>query len=159
MMYRKKKILLLLLASAALGWLLVLDAPQSVEVSRRPVITDIDVSKAQTLAEKLPPEFPGDIPLEGNNILTSSSAAYPAPGRTDVQMMVTYSTQRTAAQKYAEYLNYLTAAGYKILERNPEAGFLYGTKDDSFYGNDFSVTITGGSEASTRVILTYLKRQ
>lgn len=92
------------------------------------------VEYTQKTAEGLTPApagFPQDIPVEQEQIFESLSITY--PGLSVKQLSVSYLTSKEVSEKYAEYRNYLTSAGYWLSEgiSDPEMKSVTGVKEDS----------------------------
>ncbi len=118
------------------------DRPMTVMVENTPMVNG-------TLA--VPAGFPRDIPLDRGEVLESATTQYPAQNAR--QLSVSYQSSKTAAQKYAEYKNYLETSGYEVTEGDANAPVrgIFGTKADA----NLSVVISS-SEGKTLVQLSYL---
>jgi|SRR3989344_1346216 len=120
--------------------------PKNVRIVRKNVNAEEIIEKG-----KLPKGFPEDLPVEIVNIIESSSTSYMETGATAYS--IRYKTDASQEEKYDEYLNYMTKAGYEFgeLGKNKEQGVLLGKK-----GNDaLSVTITS-EDGATYVQLSVL---
>ncbi|MDO8565095.1 MAG: hypothetical protein Q7R67_00480 [bacterium] len=100
---------------------------------------------------RAPAGFPAEIPLEVGVILESATTEY--PNQDASQLSVSYRSDKTVAQKYAEYKSYLTNAGYQITEGSTNAPVraLFGTKVEA----NLSVAISANG-GKTLVQLSYL---
>ena len=98
-----------------------------------------------------PAGLPTGLPLETENITESVTTSYPDQGAT--QLSVSYLSSKTVAQKYQEYKDYMTQAGYELSEGDSSAPVraLFGTNVDA----DLSVVISSQG-AETLVQLAYL---
>lgn len=156
--YDRKKFLLLILGTTAIAWLMVADQTVPRVEERKAVVTKIDLTEAKTPEEKLPSQFPKEIPIEEQGIIDSHFIEYPfANGRTSTQMTVSYNTEFTKQQKYKEYLDFMKKEGYEIRDSNSETGFLYGIMHTESYSNDLSISI---SEINNKVTvnISFLQR-
>lgn len=99
----------------------------------------------------IPTGFPEDIPIERSGILESATTQY--PDQNAKQLSVSYRSSRTVTQKYAEYKNYISRAGYDVTEGDASSAVrsIFGTKE----GANLSVVITS-SRGRTLVQLSYL---
>lgn len=98
-----------------------------------------------------PEGFPEEIPIETSGILESATTRYPAQNAK--QLSINYNSTKTIAQKYAEYKNYMTKAGYNMTEgdANTPVRALFGTKRNA----NLSVVVSR-IEDKTLVQLSYL---
>lgn len=135
---------------------MVENTPQTVSTDtlENVIVQPANVAGATSEAEKLPSGMPNGIPVETENIWESYSMTYPS--RNLVQYSVSFYSSASLAEKFAEYDQYMTAAGYEFgRDGKSEAnGILYGVKD----GDDLSVYLTT-QDGRTSVQLTYLDRQ
>jgi hypothetical protein len=103
----------------------------------------------------LPQGFPRDIPVETEEILESAVAHYPdlpAP-----QLYLRYSSAKSIAEKYAQYMDYMRRAGYAVTQHSTTspAKEIVGTKPKE--GTNLSVVIRSAG-GKTLVDLSYLLR-
>jgi len=75
-------------------------------------VTKVDVSSESE--SKLPENFPAGVPVEEGSVTESYTALYTK--HNVVQYSVNYSTQRDKRQVWDEYVNYLNANGYRVVE-------------------------------------------
>lgn len=99
----------------------------------------------------IPAGFPVGIPLEKSGITESATTRYPSENAQ--QLSVSYQSSKTIAEKYAEYKNYMSQAGYDVAEENANAPTraIFGTKADA----NLSVVVSS-SGGGTLVQLSYL---
>ena len=99
----------------------------------------------------VPPGFPPEIPLENGEILESATTWYPIEDVT--QLSLSYRSSKTAAQKYAEYKNYMDQAGYSVTEGDFSSATkaVFGTQAKA----NLSVVISS-ADGATLVQLSYL---
>lgn len=98
-----------------------------------------------------PAGLPKDIPLEKGSMLESATTEY--PDQNAKQLSLSYQSLKTVAEKYAEYKDYMTKAGYTITEGSTSSPVraIFGTKADA----NLSVVISS-AEGKTLVQLAYL---
>ncbi len=91
----------------------------------------VDINNAQTDAEKLPEGFPRDIPVELETITVSDTKVYTDRPVPITVHTVNYTTTSTALEKYNQYLDYMTRAGFEFAENGRDEGnhALNGTKN------------------------------
>ena len=98
-----------------------------------------------------PTGFPQEIPLESGAIIESATTKY--PGGIATQLSASYKSSKTLAQKYTEYKNYMTAAGYQITESGN------GSTLKAIFGTDSNVNLSvviSSSIDGTLVQISYL---
>lgn len=117
------------------------------------VVSKVDLNSASG-KDKLPQGFPTFIPVETSDAFESYSASYPE--RKLTQYTVSYKTSKSVADKYDEYLSFMTKNGFTFTRdgQNKVAGTLYGTKN----GDDLLVVVSK-SDDKTSVQISYLDRQ
>ena len=103
----------------------------STEPVEKVVVETVDVSAAKTEADKIADGFPPNIPIETQGIISSDSKSYTDRPIPITLYNVTYSTTKSASDKYIEYLNYMTKNGYDFgtTGKNEKSNSLYGTKE------------------------------
>lgn len=128
------------------------DLGETIEVSEGVVVERVDLEKT-TGANRLPPGFPLDIPVNVDTIQDSYTADYKDNGFT--QHSLSYTTSDSIEGVYTTYLGYMESEGYDFSDQTliDTLGSLYGTKD----GNDLSAVMSLHSEG-TLVNLSYLER-
>jgi len=93
---------------------------------------DVVVEKASVVNGTLsvPAGFPQDIPLERGGVLDGATTQY--PGKNAKQFSISYKSSKTVTEKYTEYKNYMTKAGYSVTEggANYPVRSLFGTSND-----------------------------
>lgn len=92
----------------------------------------------------IPQDFPQEIPLEAGKVTKSATTFY--LDQNAKQLSLSYQSGKTVVQKYAEYKNYLTQAGYQVTEGDSKAPIrsIYGTKGRNNLSFVIS-TVTGGT--------------
>lgn len=118
------------------------------------VVKATNLSLAKTDAEKIPTGFPGTIPVETKNAFESYSITFPE--RKMTQYSISYISEKTPQEKYKEYLDFMTKAGFAFDKngKNEAEGQLYGVKK----GNDLAVSART-EQGKTAVKITYLERE
>lgn len=98
-----------------------------------------------------PAGLPSDIPIEGDRVLESVTTKYPEQNAE--QLSLNYQSQKSVAEKYAEYKQYMELAGYDVSEGDASSPVraLFGEKEDA----NLTVVISN-SEEGTLVQLAYL---
>lgn len=121
------------------------------KVDNTPEVVEIDNTEPINGVSQAPEGFPADIPIEQSNILESVTTNYPELGAR--QLSLTYESSQTVDEKYAEYKNYLTNAGYIVTEGDASSPVkaVFGTNDTA----NLSVVISSYGE-KTRVQIAYL---
>ena len=78
-----------------------------------------------------PKDFPESIPFEGGNVTESVTTVY--PDQKIRQLTASYLSSKTVSQKYAEYKDYMTKAGYEVEEGDPNASVrgIFGTSENA----------------------------
>ncbi len=129
------------------------DLSETIEVSDGVVVEQVDLENT-TGANRLPPGFPLDIPVNVDTIQESYSVDYNESGFT--QHSLSYTTDDSIEGVYTTYKEYMENDGYDMSDTTLVAdsiGSLYGAKD----GNDLSVVVSVHSDG-TLVNLSYLER-
>lgn len=127
------------------------------EVTKEAITTTmVDVSAATTPADKLPKGFPSSIPVESKNILTSASQVYTDRTPNETVYSVSYQSDKTPAEKYSEYLAFMTKDGYTFSAtgKNAQNHSLYGTK-----GNTILLVTASTNAGKTVVQINYAVSQ
>lgn len=121
------------------------------KVDNTPEVVEIENAEFVDGVFQAPEGFPTDIPLEQSNILESVTTNYPELGAR--QLSLTYESSQTVDEKYVEYKDYLTNAGYVVTEgdANSSVKAVFGTND----AVNLSVVISSYGE-KTRVQIAYL---
>ena len=90
----------------------------------------VETTKVVNGITPAPTGFPSDIPIEAGAILESNTTYY--PDQNAEQLTLSYKSTKTVTQKYTEYKNYLTKAGYQITEGSSTSPVraVFGTKPD-----------------------------
>ncbi|MBI2065550.1 MAG: hypothetical protein HYT68_00555 [Candidatus Zambryskibacteria bacterium] len=141
-----------------LGYILLSGKYQS-QIKRTPTSVGADNSAIVTVkntpmvngALPVPDGFPPEIPLESSVIVDSATTHYPEINA--LQLSVSYESQRTIAEKYAEYLSYMQQAGYEITEGDANAPVraIFGTEEKT----NLTVVVSDSAN-STLVQISYL---
>lgn len=78
----------------------------------------------------VPTEFPQDIPVEKTSIVESATSVFSDLNAR--QLTVSYQSKKTVGEKYTEYKNYMTEAGYTLSEGGTGANLksVFGTKEN-----------------------------
>ena len=100
-----------------------------------------------------PKEFPEDIPLEKEMILESATTNY--PNKNTRQLSVAYKSSGTIMQKYLDYRNYMSQAGYNVIIEEKDENSLARTVFGSKKNTNLSVVLSS-LESGTLVELSYL---
>jgi len=115
-------------------------------------IERVDLSQAQTGADKLPKGFPALIPVETSDVFASDSQIYTDRTPNIVVYTVNYRTDKSVSEKYNEYLDYMTKSSFEFGAngKDEKNHVLAGTKS----GNSLQVVISG-SGGKTIVQIAY----
>ncbi len=124
-----------------------------VEVNSNVVTSQTDIANALTPEDRLPQGFPSDIPVDTAEMIESYSAEYKDIGAT--QYTVMYASSRPMEELYAQYLSFMTDAGYEFGDngKNEEQKELIGTKD-----NDNLIVKVSTREGRVFVQISFLDR-
>jgi len=119
--------------------------------NQKPMKVVVENSPVVNGALSVPIGFPKDIPIEKGVILESATTNY--PDQKAEQLSLSYRSSKTIAQKYAEYKDYMSRAGYTLTEGSTSAPVraIFGTKENA----NLSVAISS-SKGKTLVQLSYL---
>ena len=155
----KKVLILLVLAAAvvAVAYLLAggTNTPgQNSQATTEPKFDYVDLSKATKQEDKVPSGMPSDIPLELANVIESYTMT--RDDKAAVQYTLSYKSSKTKAQKYAEYLDFMTKSDYAFgtSGKNEATGTLSGEKN-----NDALTVVVSNQGEYTLVQLSYLDRK
>jgi len=140
------------IALIAVMYFLMKDKP-AIEETSDIAVQQTDLSSAFTPEEKLPRGFPSDIPVDTAEMIESYSAEYKDIGAT--QYTVMYASSRPMEELYAQYLSFMTDAGYEFGDngKNEEQKELIGTKD-----NDNLIVKVSTREGRVFVQISFLDR-
>ena len=99
----------------------------------------------------VPQGFPEDIPVEVESIFESATTRYPK--QSAKQLSLSYKTSSTMVEKYTEYKNHLTNAGFTVREDSNHSSIraIFGSRPDA----NLAVAISS-FEGMTIVQLSYL---
>lgn len=126
------------------------DVATSGDAGSKPMLVEVENTQMINGILPEPQGFPRDIPLEKGVITESAVTSYPEQNAQ--QLSVSYKSSKTVNQKYTEYKNYMTKAGYIVTEGqagSPRA--IFGTKADV----NLSVVVSS-RDGKTLVQLSYL---
>lgn len=132
--YKNLVVLLLVLLIIILGGSILYKKIQNDGNTREKVkITNADLT-AENPAQKVPANFPKDIPVQLTEVIESYDLEYPERGV--IVSGITFKTFRTPADLFESYKGYLVQAGYVVDERNmnQDSGVLYFTKENNVLG-------------------------
>ena len=115
-------------------------------------VSKVNLEKAEG-AEKIPANFPKDIPIQLTDVEDSTSSEY--PGRNVIVSSITFKTLRDPRELFNTYKQYFETNGYLIntTATKEENGVLYASKKD----NTVAVIISYADEINSarRVQIVY----
>lgn len=128
--------------------------PNSPQTIQKPLTVEVkktDLVNTQG-TNRLPLDFPSTVPVDVANIYDSYTATYP----TATQATVSYLTDKSIANTYTIYHDYMKKSGYVFRPAGEDVknGILYGT----LANNDLSILITP-KDGKTSVQISFFKRK
>lgn len=151
-------VVLVIMALLALGYFLSqkfsLDkGPTSPNGTNETTPMEVVVEHTQAVNGVLPApkDFPAGIPIENLDIIESATTNYPSQNAK--QLSVSYQSSKTVAQKYAEYKDYMTKAGYTLTEGGTGANLkaVFGSKE-----NENLSVVVSSADGGSLVQVAYL---
>ncbi len=120
-------------------------------------VTKIDLEKAEG-KDKIPVDFPKEIPIQLTNVEDSFTMAYPE--RNVVVSGVTFKTSSSSNDIYEIYEGFMQASGYTVDVKNTDRdkGVLYGAKDGNVLGMIITYAEEVGSMRRVQLVYTQYKR-
>lgn len=129
------------------------DQPSKPSVTRAEAVVTVENTIMIHGVLSAPKEFPEDIPLEKEMILESATTNY--PNKNTRQLSVAYKSSGTIMQKYLDYRNYMSQAGYNVIIEEKDENSLARTVFGSKKNTNLSVVLSS-LESGTLVELSYL---
>jgi len=118
-------------------------------------VTKENVVMTKAEAGKVPTGFPSSIPVESNNIILADTKVYTDRATPVTLYTVNYTSSKTVAEKYNEYLSFMTKEGYVFAEngKDEKNHALYGMNG----GNSLLVSISAdiANSGKTTVQIAY----